>query len=376
MLRILFTGGGTGGHITPILAVIEELKLIAKNKNINLDLRYFGVPGNFEFILEKEGIMVSKILGGKLRRYFDLRNLMDIPKFFLSIFQLLWMVLWFMPDVLFSKGGPGALVVVLVSRFYRIPVIIHESDAIPGLTNQISGRYAQRIAISFPSAADYFSRNIALVGNPIRRSLFDNPPDQKTAKIGFNFSPDKPLILFIGGSQGATRINDFVLNSLRDLVKDFQILHQVGTENFDEVKSELQLMAKNFTNEEWSRYKALPYFEENMKSAYSAADIIVSRAGSSSIFEVAMFGKPSILIPLPEAAYGHQTKNAYEYANSGAAIVIETDNLKPNLFINEARKLLRDQEKLKSMSEAAQKFAKPEAAKVIAEEIIKLGSGE
>ncbi len=373
-MRILLTGGGTGGHIYPLLAVGEELRDIAEKKNIDISLDYFGAPGIYESFLEGDGIRVSKIIGGKWRRYFDLRNLIDIPKFFLSIFQLLWKMLRLMPNVLFSKGGTGALAVVLVARFYRIPVIIHESDTVPGLSNLFSRRFAARIAISFPSAAEYFSGNVALVGNPIRNSLLLTSADQKTAKQNLGFIPADPLILFLGGSQGATRINDFVLNNLRDFVKEFQILSQVGIRNFDDFKAELALTEKNLSDPEKRKYKFLAYLDDNEKIAYSAADIVVSRAGASNIFEIAAFGKPAILIPLPEAANDHQTKNAYEYAKSGAAIVIESDNLKPNLFLNEIKKILSDPLKYKSMSEAAKKFAKPDAARTIAEEIIKLGS--
>ncbi len=373
MLRILFTGGGTGGHITPIIAVAEEVQNIAKQKNLELDLRYFGSPEAYQNLLEMNGITVSRIISSKWRRYFDLRNFIDIPRFAIGFFQALWCVFWFMPDVAFSKGGPGALPVVLACAFYGVPIIIHESDTIPGLANKISGHFSKIIVLSFVSAASSFKGNTIAVGTPIRRELLREMPEQMTAKKIFGFDSAKPVILVISGSQGAVRINDFVLDVALLLVKQFQILHQTGINNFEQVKSELTSIAKNFAGEEKDRYKIVPYFDKGLKDAYSAADIIVSRAGSASIFEIALFGKPAILIPLPEAAGDHQTKNAYEYANTGAAIVIETDNLTPNVFINQLKKLLFDPGKLKAMSEAAKKFAKPEAAKIIAEEIIKLG---
>lgn len=373
-LRILLTGGGTGGHIYPLIAVNEELRKIAKEKNIDLDIRYFGVPNDYRSALEKEGIAVSKIIGAKRRRYFDPRNLIDFLKFFFSIFQLLGKIFFFMPNVVFSKGGPGALAVVIVARFYRIPVIIHESDSTPGLTNQISAHFAERIAISFPSAAEYFSDKIASVGNPIRVSLVENQGDSSTAKQMLGFIKTKPLILFINGSQGATRINDFILDNIKDLVGSFQILQQTGAANFINVKREMEIATANLTNEEKMSYKIVPYFDNNLKDAYTAADVIVSRAGSGSIFEIAAFKKPSILIPLPEAASDHQLKNAYEYFKTGAAVIIEANNLTPNILINEIKKIISDPARLQKMSEAAKNFYKPEAAKLIAEEIIKLGS--
>lgn len=379
MLKIIFAGGGTGGHIYPIIAVTEQLRALSLNKKIDLDLRYFGTAGAFKEVLLANGISVSHIFSAKLRRYFDARNFLDIFIFLISFFQSLWKVFWFMPDVLFSKGGPGALAVVLAARFYRIPVIIHESDSIPGLTNQLSARFSDKIGISFASAArrfkSEFTEKIALVGNPVRNSLISDNKEQKIAKEILGFNSQEPLILIIGGSQGAEKINDFMLTAAEELIKDFQILHQTGNKNFNDVKSELDIILKYYSEEQKTRYKIAPYFEENLKDAYAAADIVISRAGSGSIFEIAAFGKPAILIPIPENIVGsHQIVNAYEYAEIGAAIVIEQDNLAPHIFLSQLKKIFLEPEKLKTMSEAAKKFFKPEAAKTIAEEIIIIGN--
>ncbi|MBI3638364.1 UDP-N-acetylglucosamine--N-acetylmuramyl-(pentapeptide) pyrophosphoryl-undecaprenol N-acetylglucosamine transferase, partial [Candidatus Wolfebacteria bacterium] len=319
---------------------------------------------------------VSRVASSKIRRYFDPRTLFDIPKFFIGFFQLLWKVFWFMPDVLFSKGGPGALAAVLVCRFYRIPVIIHESDSIPGLTTKISSYFSQRIAASFASVRNYLKGDIAVVGNPIRRFLLSPGMTQEDAKRTFGFNSARPIILFIGGSQGAVRINDFVLDVFEDLIKDFQVIHQTGIKNFDALQKELRVITKNYAEEEKNRYKPFSYLEENLKSAFLAADIVISRAGSLSIFEIAYFEKPSILIPLPEAANNHQVKNAYEYAGTGAAVVIESANLTPNIFMSQLKKLISNPEVMKSMSAAAKNFYKPKAAKTIAEEILNLGNRE
>jgi len=386
MLRILFTGGGTGGHIYPILAVAEELQFAGGK--IQLDLRYFGAPGQYRNLLETNGIKVSKILSAKLRRYFDLRNFIDIPILLpLSIIQALWKVFWFMPDVLFSKGGPGSLPVVLACKFYCVPIIIHDSDSIVGLANQIAIRFADRIMVSFSSTINFLlekypkkreklAGKIALVGNPTRRSLVSaDILESATAKKIFDFNPEKPVILVIGGSQGAVKINDFMLGIAEELINDFQVLHQTGVKNFEDFKNELNIILKNHPDEEKTRYKIFAYFEKDLKDAYSAADLVISRASSGSIFENAAFGKPSILIPLPSEVVGdHQINNAYEYAKTGAAIVIEEPNLKPNIFLTQLKKLFSEPEKLKQISEAAKKFSKPEAARILAEEILKLGS--
>ncbi|HLA25674.1 MAG TPA: UDP-N-acetylglucosamine--N-acetylmuramyl-(pentapeptide) pyrophosphoryl-undecaprenol N-acetylglucosamine transferase [Patescibacteria group bacterium] len=381
-MRILFAGGGTGGHIYPILAVTEELQKAAINGKIDLDLRYFSDPERYNFLLASNGILVSKIFSAKLRRYFDIRNLFDIPLFFISVIQSFWKVFWFMPDVLFSKGGPGSLPVVLACWFYRVPIIIHESDSAPGLANLMASKFADRIAVSFNSATEFFiaknaelSEKIALTGNPTRKSLTDSALEQEAAKQIFSFDSKKPLILIIGGSQGSAKINDFMLNASLELMEaDIQVLHQTGVNNFDDAKKELKFILENYTEKEMARYKIVPYFEKDLQDAYAAADIIISRAGSGSIFEIAAFGKPSILIPLQKSAQNHQIQNAYEYAGSGAAIVVEEANLMPNIIISQIKKIVSDPEKFKKMSEAAKNFSKPEAAKIISEEIIKLGA--
>jgi len=382
-MRILFTGGGTGGHIYPIIAVAEELQKLSVEKKIEMDLRYFGSPEMFRSVLEQNGIGVSKIFSAKLRRYFDLRNFLDIPILLpLSVIQAFWKVFWFMPDVLFSKGGPGSLPVVLACRFYCVPIIIHDSDTIIGLANRLAIYWAKRIAVSFDSTAktllenEKLSGKVALVGNPIRRSLISGDIlDSATAKKIFGFNPEKPVILVIGGSQGAVKINDLMLEIVGEIIRDFQILHQTGIKNFEDFKKELDIILRNYPEEQRSRYKTVPYFEKDLKDAYTAADVVVSRASSGSIFEAAAFAKPSILIPLPEEVVGdHQTTNAYEYARTGAAVVIEQANLEPNIFLGQLKKIFSEPEKLNQMSQAAKNFAKPKAARVIADEIIKLGS--
>ncbi len=382
MLRILFTGGGTGGHIYPIVAVAEELKRISREKRMETEFRYFGAPGQYFNLLEVSGIRVIPVISSKLRRYFDIRNFFDGFKFIFSLIQCLWKILWFMPDVAFSKGGPGALAVLLICRFYRIPIIIHESDSIPGLTNLISARWAKRIGLSFASAIDYFRTNknfdetkFALIGHPARKIFFEPGDDPELAKKMLGFNINNSLILFIGGSQGATAINNFVLDSIGDLLKDYQVLHQTGINNFNQIQKEWQFISRDMPEDEKFRYKAVPYLEEkDLKEAILAADLVVSRAGAGSIFELAAMGEPSILVPLPEAAGDHQVKNAYEYSKNGAAVVVEQTNLRPHLFLVQAQKFFGNPELLKQMSEAAKNFSKPEAAKRLAEEILKLTS--
>ncbi len=373
-LRVLMTGGGSGGHIYPLISVITELQILASQEGVNLEIRYLGVAGPYENLLRENGVRVQKILPSKLRRYFSLANILDMPKFIISFFQALSKSFWFMPDVLFSKGGPGALAVVFAARFYRIPIIVHESDTIPGLTNMTTAKYAKAIATSFPSTAEYFGgRETMLTGNPVRRYLFDEPLNQSKAKLFLGFDANLPLVLILGGSQGAVRINDFILDNLPVLLQTTQVFHQTGRANYDSVIGEVAVIGRSLSAETKKRYKAIDYLEKDMRIALEAADLVISRAGSGSIFEIAAFGKPSILIPLPQGvSNAHQEQNAQEYARAGAAAIIEEANLLPNLFLKELQNLLANPQKLAAMAAAAKQFAKPEAALKLAQIVIRM----
>jgi UDP-N-acetylglucosamine--N-acetylmuramyl-(pentapeptide) pyrophosphoryl-undecaprenol N-acetylglucosamine transferase len=181
-----------------------------------------------------------------------------------------------------------------------------------------------------------------------------------------------PLILVLGGSQGSQKINEFMIDNAQELVRKYQILHQVGTKNFEQFKNELAVATKNFIPEQRSRYKIVDFLKKEIKDAYIACDIIVSRAGSGAIFEIAASKKPSILIPLDSAAKDHQRLNAYEYAKAGACVVIEEDNFKPAMFLGQIDLILSNKSKYQSMAQAAENFSKPKAAEIIAKEIINL----
>ena len=371
-LRVLLTGGGTGGHIYPLVAVGAEMQTQCGARGIPLDLRYLGAYGPFKSLLEANNIKVGRVAESKLRRYVSIHNFIDGPKFIYSFFQAAVKIFFFMPDVVFSKGGPGALAVVLAAKFYFIPVIIHESDTVPGLTNLLSARFAKLILTSFPGTESYFpGKQVMLVGNPIRRSLLAGAAaeSKQRNKGAYGFDPQLPLILVMGGSQGAININDFILDNLPAILQVTQVLHQTGPKNYEQILKEVSFIAEKMPEEVARRYKAVDYFGDEIKVAYIAADLVVSRSSAGAIFEIAAFGKPSILIPLPPniAANDHQTKNAYDYTATGAGEVVEQTNLLPNLFINHVKRIVEDRALSTRMSEAALVFAKPEAASKIAQ---------
>ncbi|MBI2643978.1 MAG: UDP-N-acetylglucosamine--N-acetylmuramyl-(pentapeptide) pyrophosphoryl-undecaprenol N-acetylglucosamine transferase [Candidatus Wildermuthbacteria bacterium] len=369
-MKIVFTGGGTGGHILPLIAVARELR---RSSPLNtLQMFYLGPDDQFSRMLFlQEGVSVSSILSGKLRRYWNpqsvLQNIFDVTlKIPAGILVAFWKLFFIAPDVILSKGGYGALPVTIAGWILRIPIFLHESDVAPGLANQIAGRFAVEIFASFPYTEQISKKKIILVGNPIRKEILTGSP--KEAASIFHLQGGRPILLIVGGSQGAQRINDILLQIIGEMTKSVETIHQTGEKNFQQVKTEAMVM---LSKEQQEYYHPVPFLKETeLRHAYAAADFIISRAGSGSIFEIAALGKPSLLIPLPEAAQAHQLKNAYSYGKTGAAIVLEESNLTPHFFWEKIRTVLSSPKISSAMSQAAQEFARPNAARIIATYIL------
>ncbi|MBI2054352.1 MAG: hypothetical protein HYT36_03395 [Candidatus Staskawiczbacteria bacterium] len=243
---------------------------------------------------------------------------------------------------------------------------MHESDIVPGLSNRIASNWAKKVFVSFPKTEYFDQKEVILTGNPIRKDLLEG--DEEKATELFDLTLQKPIILFMGGSQGAEKINDFVMIMINRLVKDFEIIHVCGRNNVKQVAAEVQVVMEKELEKYYHPIGFLD--EEKLKHAYKVADFIVSRAGSGSIFEIAAVGKPSVLIPLPSSAADHQFKNAYFYSETGAALIMEQDNLSDDIFLERIHLLFLRQEKLEQMKEAALRFSKPLAARTIAREIL------
>jgi len=365
-MRILFTGGGTGGHIFPLIAIVREIRRIYPKKD--LEFYYLGPKDDFSSIaLSQEDFILKTIVSGKIRRYFAWQNFIDILfKIPFGVIQSFFWLLFNRPDLVFSKGGSGSISVTYSARFLFIPVFIHESDIVPGLSNQMTSKWAKKIFISFPKTEYFDPEKTTLTGNPIRKEILDG--DKEKAVEMFNLTLSKPILLILGGSQGAETINDFVLRILNDLLKDYEVIHVAGPQNVKEVSAEAQVVEEKDLNRYYHPFGFLD--EEKIKHAYKAADLIISRSGSGSIFEIAAVGKPSFLIPLPSAAADHQSKNAYAYAETGAAEVIEQQNLTPNFFMEKMQLLFLHPEKIEEMKQAALAFSKPLASRAIAREIL------
>jgi UDP-N-acetylglucosamine--N-acetylmuramyl-(pentapeptide) pyrophosphoryl-undecaprenol N-acetylglucosamine transferase len=260
--------------------------------------------------------------------------------------------------------------VLLAARILRIPVIIHESDTIPGKVNLWAGKFAVKVAIAYPDAIKYFKKEkTAYTGSPIRKEIVD-PLTEGAHKI-LELDPEIPTIFIIGGSQGARFINNVIMDSLPQLVEKYQIVHQVGKSNIKVIDETRKVVLMNNQNKD--RYKPFDYLNVlNLRAAAGVADLVISRAGST-IFEIASWGKPSIIIPIPEPTSHDQRTNAYSYARTGAAEVIEEKNLASHVLISEIDRIMSDVDGRKKMQDCAADFARKDSAKLIAQQILSIG---
>lgn len=367
-MKILFTGGATGGHFYPIIAVADEVNRIAQEqKLLKIDLYYMASKPYDERALFERDIIFKQVPAGKIRAYFSFLNFFDLFKTAIGILKATLFLYSIFPDVIFGKGGFDSFPALFAARIFGIPVIIHESDSIPGKVNRWAAKFARRIAISFPDAAEYFpAEKLAYTGNPVRRDLFHL--QREGAHEFLNLEKDVPVIFFLGGSQGARVINEHVLDALPQLVEKYQVIHQTGKSNEKEVKDLASVILEK--NPLAGRYKPFGYLNDlALKMSAGAADIIVSRGGST-IFEIALWGVPSIIIPIDEEVSHDQRSNAYAYARSGAAVVIEEKNLSTTVLVSEINRILSNQKERERMQAGAKAFTKPDAATVIAQELI------
>jgi UDP-N-acetylglucosamine--N-acetylmuramyl-(pentapeptide) pyrophosphoryl-undecaprenol N-acetylglucosamine transferase len=363
-MKILFTAGGTGGHFYPIIAVAEAINDEVRERKLLEPQLYYAAPDPYD----KEMLLASNIIfvsaaAGKMRRYFSILNFFDYFKTGWGVLRSMLRIFFLYPDVVFGKGGYASFPTLLAAKVFRIPVVIHESDAVPGRVNRWAGTFAQKIAVSYPEAAEFFPKDkTAYTGNPVRKAAL--LPAREGAYEFLKLRHDMPVIFITGGSQGAQALNEAVLAALPQLVEQYQIVHQTGEANFKEIEGRAKVVLVDSLQAE--HYKPFPYLNDlAWRMSAGAASLVISRAGST-IFEIAGWGVPSILIPLPESAGDHQVKNAFAYARSGACVVIEQNNLTAGLLVSEVGRILGNPETARTMQNAAKNFSRPDAAKAIA----------
>ncbi len=373
-MKILFTGGGSGGHFYPIIAVAQAINQKVEESKILQPKFYFMSPSKYNpRALFDNDIEFVKVPAGKIRRYFSLLNLTDA--FVTAYGCVIAIIKMFMiyPDVVFGKGGYTSFPALFAARILRIPVIIHESDISPGKVNKWAANFAEKIAISYPEASNYFPKQkemgkVAFTGNPIRKEILE--PLTNGAREFLNLEENTPVIFIIGGSQGSQIINNVIIDGLSDLVKKYQIIHQTGKNNLESVKLISSAILKDNANA--SRYHPIDYLNElSLRMSAGVSDIIISRAGSS-IFEISSWGIPSIIIPLPNEISHDQIRNAFAYSHTGACVVIEELNLTSHILISEIDRIIENKAMNERMRQGAKQFSHKDAANKIAEVILEI----
>ncbi|MCF7856503.1 undecaprenyldiphospho-muramoylpentapeptide beta-N-acetylglucosaminyltransferase [Candidatus Gracilibacteria bacterium] len=348
-MKIVFTGGGTGGHVIPNLVIIEKIRQLAGHAQ----LFYIGSKNGIERKLaEKAGVKFYGIQTGKLRRYLDWQNIVDAVKIPIGITQAIHRLLKIKPDVIFSKGGFVSVPVAIAAGILRIPLIIHESDLTPGLATRITAKFAKKICLSFPTT--HPGNKTQITGNPVR-PVGDATVGRKFLK----FENKKPIVLIAGGSSGAVFLNLLLEKSIFEIEKKANIVWLTGKgkipPHFPTVKN----------------LRIFEYLEAEYLDVLAAADLVVSRGGANAIFEIAAAGKPSLLIPLSsEISRGDQVENARFFERAGAAMVLSQEKTRPYDFSKLLIWLITQPERLAKIATAAEKLSSKDSADKIAKIIL------
>ncbi len=317
MKKIILTGGGTAGHVTPNIALLPGLK------EADFDITYIGSYNGIEKqLLKEQKIPYYGISSGKLRRYFDIKNFSDPLKVIKGFGQSIRLMRKLKPDIVFSKGGFVSVPVILAAKFCHVPSIIHESDLTPGLANKLAIPNAAKVCCNFPETLKYLPEEKAvLTGSPIRSELLTG--NKENARRLCGFTKEKPVLFIVGGSSGSKFINDTIRGLLPELLKTYQVIHMCGKGN---IEAALDRTAG---------YKQFEYIGKELNDIFALTDLVISRAGANSICELLALHKPNILIPLSaNASRGDQILNAQSFEKQGFSVVIEEEIITPDKLLN------------------------------------------
>ncbi|HEX2916784.1 MAG TPA: UDP-N-acetylglucosamine--N-acetylmuramyl-(pentapeptide) pyrophosphoryl-undecaprenol N-acetylglucosamine transferase [Chloroflexia bacterium] len=387
IIKILVTGGGTGGHVSPALATVGAIRELAAEQGDWQPLfRYIGSQHGVEKKLaEGAGLDFVGVQTGKLRRadsllgLFTLKNIVDVFRIPLGVLQSLWQVARFRPAVIFSTGGFVCVPPVVAGWLLRVPVLTHEQTVQVGLANRIAARFARRIALTFEGAASELPARLQtrtfVTGNPVRPLIFNG--DKERAVSRFNFDPADnhlPALYVTGGAQGARIINRAVEAVLPELLEVCRIIHQCGQqpEGEEQDYDRLQQAANSLSPELRRRYYLTRFVGDEVGDVFALADLVVSRAGAGTVTEVSALGKPALFVPLVPTGGDEQTRNALRSVEAGAAVIIKQSELNGPRLLEEIRKLIEDRTKLAGMGRRALSLARPEAARDLARAVINL----
>jgi len=370
-MRVLVSGGGTGGHIYPALAIATQLRT-----QHQAEILFLGSDDGLENeIVPAAGFRLATVKAGKLRRYLSFKTITGVLRIPLGMIQAFRIVRKFRPDAAFTSGGYVAVPAALATRLNGVPLLLHQQDVPPNLSNRLAAPLATRISVAFADSLPYFpARKTLVLGNPIRQSMLDvraTTPQQARTSLGFDAATR--LLLVTGGSQGARHLNQVVCHALPQLLAHCQVLQISGKDLYNETRSLANSVLADQDEALQQRYRLVPYLNEEMPLAMQAADLVLCRSGASTLTELAILGKPSILVPLPPAiGSSPQEANAAMFGRKQAALVILNDDLKPEILVERVKSILTSSTLLEAMSQAVSEFAKPEATQDITKEIIKI----
>lgn len=368
-MKVVFAGGGTGGHVYPLFAIIEALRDEATDQHVaELEMYFFSDHRYDQKFLSAYDVEFHKIPAGKLHKRFTITNIGNILITGWGVMLATLKLFYILPDVVMSKGAYVSIPTCIAARILGIPVCIHESDVVPGRANRLVAKWARRVAVSYPQAISAFPYpdRVAYTGQPIRSQLL--LPLSDGALEFLKLEHDLPTVFVLGGSQGSRIINDVMLEVISSLLYRFQVIHQTGPSNINSVQAQAAIVLHNHPNA--NRYHAVGYLDQvALRMAAGAANVVVTRSGST-LFEIAAWGIPAIIVPITDSIGNHQRLDAYAYAQSGAGVVIEESNLEPHVLESEIERIVMDDSISNQMRDAAKLFNKPDAARVIAREII------
>lgn len=384
-MRIVLTGGGSGGHITPFGPIIEALRTLhneqketlpARIEPKKLEISFMGVASRqARELFTAYSVPVIHIPSGKLRRYLSVYTVADIcVKLPVGMFKALISMWRIMPDVVISKGGYGSIPAILAASFYRIPSLIHESDAIMGISNKLIARFTSAIAVGFPNSSHYpkeYAYKTFATGTPVRSVSSTFGKEQ--AKASFGIPTNEFVLLVMGGSQGAQQINEALLSVLPDIIVNVAVLHICGDAHYKAVTTVSREILEHSPRK--TLYKVFPRLSDKMEYALTAADAVVSRAGASSLSEIAQHRIPALIVPLEGSANDHQRRNAESFEATGGILVLDPTNMGRNLFKLNLERILTDEDLRGKLTNNLPSLDYPNAARDIASLALKLASG-
>ena len=370
-IRLVIAGGGTGGHVLPAVAVIEELR----KREINMDVLWIGSHGGVErSIAEAQQIPFVAIQTGKLRRYASLKTVSDAFRIPIGVAQAWRHVRAFKPDVIYSTGGAVSVPTAL-SGSRTAPVLTHEQTAQIGLSNRALARVASTFAVGFEDTAllaREIHNNVVLTGNPVRSSLAVGVRDAGFASFGL--SPDLPVIFATGGARGASPLNQRIEMLLPQLLEVAQVVHQVGPASANGDLARLSSLKRTFPADLADRYVVRDFITTELADLYAITDLVIGRAGAGTISELAYLGLPSILIPLPGTWGDEQRKNARVLETEGGAVYLEQSEATPERLDTTIRHLVMAPERLREMASRSKSIARPDASSRLVDELLMLAN--